>query len=534
MGAGSRTRDGKAALFCSSKWIGRCFNSGKQVTGPAAGEVRPSPFVLVSPALVGALHQCQGGKRQVSAGLLAVGAAFSLCERVRLYGFGNATEASRPSAAAARSCGHYWDSASCRSQADYMAGKQGYHDWWGQWQLLERWARDGEIAIRGARSSGVAGGSARAVEPPTLQAQQPQQPSRPRPTTTAGGLPSAAATTGPRAAAAAGCPGERPRSPQPPPGGWPPLHARLPVGCASPRNVYADLGASWCNTLLLYQLVPSLDSMALPSKWQVYAFEPAPLIVPHVERCCRDLSRGLPLPPAPVPPTGSSHQLLSSEVRARLNCSHAAGHKQMVSCTAAALSKALAALRPDAALSQNRSLIQSRMGALRTQGCDAASAAPAAASSPAAAASAAFTLVPAASSVADGELRMAGGALQMLRGGALPRSRGGGAETFRVEKVDVVGWLLSTVGVDDFVILKMDVEGEEEAIVPALLATNASRLVDVLLWERHAKWRGTGGICQCAAWEKALRASGVRAIYRDPYPFVSKRVTAPWELAGGR
>ena len=66
----------------------------------------------------------------------------------------------------------------------------------------------------------------------------------------------------------------------------------------------------------------------------------------------------------------------------------------------------------------------------------------------------------------------------------------------------------------------MDIEGAERYIVPKLLATNASRLIDVMLWECHLKWRGQQGKCQCAAWEEQLRTiGGVRKVYHEPYPF---------------
>ena len=79
-------------------------------------------------------------------------------------------------------------------------------------------------------------------------------------------------------------------------------------------------------------------------------------------------------------------------------------------------------------------------------------------------------------------------------------------------------------------ILKMDVEGAEADILPALLHTNASRLVDVLLWECHLKWRGVKGKCQCAAWEMELRARGVRNVYREPYRWAvrEKSRAAAW------
>ena len=79
-------------------------------------------------------------------------------------------------------------------------------------------------------------------------------------------------------------------------------------------------------------------------------------------------------------------------------------------------------------------------------------------------------------------------------------------------------------------VLKMDIEGAELEIVPKLLATNATRLLDVFLWECHAKWKGVKGKCQCVGWEEELRRAGVRRVYREPYRFApaEKYRAAAW------
>ena len=101
---------------------------------------------------------------------------------------------------------------------------------------------------------------------------------------------------------------------------------------------------------------------------------------------------------------------------------------------------------------------------------------------------------------------------------------------FDVPLIDVVDWMRASFTRDDFVVLKMDVEGAEIDIVPKLLATNTTELVDVFLWECHAKWRGAQGKCQCAAWEEQLRRAGVRRVYRERYPFATaeKHRAATW------
>ena len=301
----------------------------------------------------------------------------------------------------------------------------------------------------------------------------------------------------------------------------PPLVARRSAGCGA-RNVYVDLGANWCNSLRLFAHVPSAPPPTEP--WQVYAFEAAPLIVPFVERCCADLTRGLPLPRAPVPPTGSSQQLLK---HARsLNCTNK-GRAQQFSCIGRALNASLHALQPSPELSANASLLRARLHGARRRGCSAAAAAAGAGAGgrapPPAARRSHYRLIPAAASAHDGQLQMAGSPMQMMRGGSFgsnkaePNGRAG--HLFNASLVDVVRWLRTSFALDDFVVLKMDIEGAENEIVPALLATNTSRLVDVLLWECHLKLRGPPGKCQCAAWDRALKAAGVKAIYHDPYPF---------------
>ena len=94
---------------------------------------------------------------------------------------------------------------------------------------------------------------------------------------------------------------------------------------------------------------------------------------------------------------------------------------------------------------------------------------------------------------------------------------------FDVAMVDVVRWIEDSFSEDDFVVLKMDIEGAERTIIPALLARNTSRRIDMLLWECHLKWRGVPGKCQCAAWEEELKnTGGVKAVYHEPYPFAGK------------
>lgn len=308
------------------------------------------------------------------------------------------------------------------------------------------------------------------------------------------------------------------------------LPSRVAVpGCNAPRNVYLDLGANWCNTLTLFEVVPESAASAGQAHagvpWNTYAVEAAPLIAPYVERCVAALNAGRPLPLPPVPPAGSSMQLLeyASELGCRVKGNESV--RERMRCISDKLEAPLAALARSAqpALTANATLLRSRLAAAATRGACAAARGGSAWRNT-------FDLIPAAAGARPGILEMVGSPLQMLRGGSnLAGGRAGGPR-FDVPLVDVVGWIASSFREEDFVVLKMDVEGAEKEIVPALLRTNTTRFVDVFLWECHLKWRGARGKCQCAQWENQLRAAGVRSVYRERYPFapVEKKRAAPW------
>ena len=54
-----------------------------------------------------------------------------------------------------------------------------------------------------------------------------------------------------------------------------------------------------------------------------------------------------------------------------------------------------------------------------------------------------------------------------------------------VPSVDLAGFLIRRFHVDDFVVLKLDVEGAEYAIIPHLIASGAVNLIDEMFFEGH-------------------------------------------------
>ena len=307
------------------------------------------------------------------------------------------------------------------------------------------------------------------------------------------------------------------------------------------------MGANWCNTMQLYESLPETATLAhAGSPWHIFAVEAAPLIQPYVERCVAALAAGQPLPVPPVPPAGSSMQLLN--YANDLGCSAekvGRGRRERMNCVAAALKEPLAALERMAnpALTANPALLAARLGGARTRGGCPPRAGPSVSGGGEAvggvgllrrggvssARGSTFELLPAAAGASTGTLRMAGSPLQMLRGG-INLAGSNHQPQFDVPKIDVVQWLFDSFDESDFVVLKMDIEGAELEIVPKLLATNATRLLDVFLWECHAKWKGVKGKCQCVGWEEELRRAGVRRVYREPYRFApaEKYRAAAW------
>ena len=81
-----------------------------------------------------------------------------------------------------------------------------------------------------------------------------------------------------------------------------------------------------------------------------------------------------------------------------------------------------------------------------------------------------------------------------------------------------VSWLGRSFALEDFVVLKMDIEGAETKLLPRIFSSGAAALVDVFLWECHVKSRWCGDM------ERRLQQLQPNAIvYREPYLFPRKK-----------
>lgn len=199
-----------------------------------------------------------------------------------------------------------------------------------------------------------------------------------------------------------------------------------------------------------------------------------------------------------------------------LNCTRTGSYVWERHCTITRLRERTSRLEPDRNLMHNRSQVKERLA--RATNCERTPA---------------VTLLPAAATDHTGWLSISGArdTDMAITGGVQPAVPNSTAiETksrlTQVMAVDFVRWFEASFTQDDFVVLKIDVEGAEAAIVDGLLQAGIAGRVDVLLWECH--WYQKLGVpgqtrderlSWCRRTTKKLRDAGVRKIYQEPFNF---------------
>jgi len=238
----------------------------------------------------------------------------------------------------------------------------------------------------------------------------------------------------------------------------------------APRRVYLDLGANWANTLRLFE---DIGTKRAETPWEVYAFEASPFIQPYLEKFTAWLNGQGAKPSVTIPPSGSSAHL--DEFAKRYGCPTCAsqGCDAMRSCMFQRFRVPLSHLHPDQSL-QSIDLIQSRL--------DTAKAASNGKNR--------FVAVPAAVGARSGKLELGVmTAEQMIRGGAHDHDDHAHGPTMTVPMVDFPKWLTQSFTKEDYVVVKMDIEGAEFPILNTLLDGPNGCIIDVLALECHS-WGG--------------------------------------------
>ena len=104
-------------------------------------------------------------------------------------------------------------------------------------------------------------------------------------------------------------------------------------------------------------------------------------------------------------------------------------------------------------------------------------------------------------------------------GGRAYTGAGNAGGTEQVPMVDFARWLRETVSEDDFVVVKLDVEGSEYTVLPHLLQTGAISLIDEMMLEAHYdrhSWKvipQRGAFCTDAQ-ARAVEAEGKACVHR--------------------
>jgi len=224
------------------------------------------------------------------------------------------------------------------------------------------------------------------------------------------------------------------------------------------------------------------------SPWEVYAFEASPLIQPYLDKFLLWLNGKGCKPPVTVPPSGSTVHL--SNLAERFGCPHSASKfDEMRECMWKTFAVQLEKIDKGRDPSLNEiGLIRSRLQQ---------------AGHPPATPRDRYTLIPAAVSNKNGTLNLGTvNAKQMIRGGARTLDEGKAKDT-SVPVVDVVTWISLNFKEEDFVFLKVDVEGAEFAILQGLLDIGKFGLIDALYLECHPLLK----MGSCPELEARLRAA---------------------------
>mmetsp|Transcript_60983 Transcript_60983/g.122240 ORF Transcript_60983/g.122240 Transcript_60983/m.122240 type:complete len:334 (+) Transcript_60983:2-1003(+) len=232
----------------------------------------------------------------------------------------------------------------------------------------------------------------------------------------------------------------------------------------SHRRAYFDLGANWANTLRLYKDLADPHQVE-QQQWEVYAFEASPLIVPYIDKFVVWLNGDGPKPELLWPPAGSTTHL--QQYAKRYGCP-VTPIGAMRRCMWKVFKKPLKLMVPDDSL-MSADVVKSRV---------------AQASSPPINGSNRFVLIPAAAGASENSMHLGGVAPKhMIRGGAIDNDHHG--KQFDVPVADFVSMLTSNFQEEDYVVVKMDIEGGEFEILDRLIKEQHGHLIDVLALECH-------------------------------------------------
>lgn len=239
------------------------------------------------------------------------------------------------------------------------------------------------------------------------------------------------------------------------------------------RAFYIDGGANWANTLSLFRSIPGPKHAC----WNVYAFEASPPYFPFLSSAIDALNRGDKAPEPPLPPTGSSKDLVAAGPKYGCSIGGKAGIKE---CMLQQFGDVASRLNTQSMKFSTRE-VWDRLRRPTNQYSSS---------------SAAFNFIPAAVGTTNGTATFFQTDVSLLIGGANIENIARKAhldhdQRYEVDMIDLPTWLKVTLDPWDWVVLKLDVEGAEFGIVEKIIDVGADVVIDYVMLECHPK----GGNC---------------------------------------
>ena len=276
------------------------------------------------------------------------------------------------------------------------------------------------------------------------------------------------------------------------------------------RLAYFDLGANWANTLRLFQDISGCDPT--DGRWEIYAWEAHPLITPYVDRFV-DWLNGVGIRPRmDIIPSGSTPDMINFAERHGCAPTLTAGltgpemhliMKRVAECLSASkrIKSALRKLKVDRALA-SKDLVSNRLAmAAKPHRNDAG---------PYTVRRQRFTLIPAAAGTKNGTLEFAFTRFGLLKGVGAPNESTGRSnlksskdqrqsisqtESARALVFDFPEWFAAWFEAHDYIVVKMDIEGFEFAVIQKMIDLGVICHIDVLAWQCHGHSAPAGVSC---------------------------------------
>jgi len=285
-------------------------------------------------------------------------------------------------------------------------------------------------------------------------------------------------------------------------------HDRPAAAARAPRNIYLDLGANWADTLDLHRRIAD-DGHKRLQNWEVYAFEISPTLIPYVDKYVRFLNGFDKRPAACVAPISESKMVY--KFAPAVGCL-SKDPKEAKTCFGTTTAKAVRGFLKSAKPAMVAPVQVHTQLAMAAYPLEPDAVQPR------------YTFIPAGAGGVAGSIKFGGGKRvqdsdigdESVKHIAGHVNLVDGGEPLTVQIIDFPKWVAEHFSKDDYIVMKIDIEGAEFALLEKMAKLGLLDMVDQLALECHP-WSG-----DCKQLDALLRAGGVRSILYDGKDYVSK------------